>query len=404
MTPRLAIPIALLGLLPGLGCDSGDIFLARPVRTPLIAFGVAPVGEGGIGALMSAQRTAPVGFIDGVVLDIGFGFQGISRTSIPDVAAAGAVAAQLPGVGLVQNYQVIRPTIEFVDWADDTLFVEAERSFEAMARAIQSAGIKGVFVDHQVYGPRSVWSLTELAPGMTLAAAEVLVRRRARGLIAAFLRGYPTAEWILEWGTSELWRQVCYESATLATHPYGLFVAFVEGMRDVLPPGRLVDGYLPSYPVRDARDFETLSHLIAGRRDALERSWRAGTVTHWYGTGVDNAPRRWPDRPIRTCDDATSQRLSVPTRVGFGVLPEYDLLGFDLAAVGLAGAAFEPTRLADAIAAAMRQSESVVWLRAEMFSFWPQVGVLPSYPQVYRDAVAGARQQLRTNPLGLKNP
>ncbi|MDZ4694985.1 MAG: hypothetical protein SGI86_07510 [Deltaproteobacteria bacterium] len=404
MTARLAIPVGLLGLLLGPGCESGDIFVARPLRTTLIAYGVAPVGESGIGALLAAQRTAPVGFLDGVVLDLGFGFQGIGRGAVPDVSAAVVVAAQLPSVGLFQNYQVLRPAIDFVDWSDDALFVEAERSFEATGKAIQAAGMKGVFFDHQATGARIAWSLADQSPESTLVAMESLIRRRARGLVAAFARGFPGAEWILAWGPSELWRHVCYESAALATHPYGLYPAFVEGMREVLPSDALVDGYLPAYPARDAHDFETLSHLIAGRRDALERSWRPGIVTHWYGTGPDNGPRRWPDAPSRTCDDATSQRLSVPTRIGFGILPEYDQINFDFAAVGLSGTAFEPARLADTIAAAMRHSESVVWLRAELFSFWPHVGVLPSYPQVYWAAFAGARQQLTTNPLGLKNP
>lgn len=404
MSARLAISLGLLGPLLGLGCESGDIFVALPVRTPVIAHGMTPTGENEIGVLLVAQRTAPVRFMDGVALDLGFGFQGIGRKVVPDVSAAVLVAAQLPGVGLVQNYQILRPAIEFVDWTDDALFVEAERSFETMARGIRLAGLRGVFLDHQIYGTPNAWSLAEQPTVSTLSAMEALVRHRARGLMAAFVRGYPNAEWILEWGTSELWRQVCYENATLSTHPYGLYPAFIEGMRDALPSGALVDGYLPAYPSRDPRDFETLSHLIAGRRDALERSWRSGIVTHWYGTGPENGPRRWPDAPVRTCDDATSQRLSVPMRVGFGILPEYGQLPFDLVAVGLSGAVFEPTRLADTLAAAMRQSESIVWLRAELFSFWPQADGLPLYPQVYRDAVAEARQQLQMDPLGLKNP
>ncbi len=399
-------PIGLLILLLGPGCDPGDIFVARPVRTLLIAHGDAPPGEAAIAQLLTAQRMAPVRFLDGVVLDMGLGFNIMSPLAVPDVSAAIAVAAALPGAGLAHNYQVLRPAIEPVDWTDDELFVVAERNFEAAARAIQAAGLQGVFLDHQVNWVPSAWSLAEQAPGVTLVGMEALVRRRARGLMTAFARGFPGAEWILEWGTSELWRQVCYENANLETHPYGLFPAFVEGMRDVLPPGALIDGYLPAYPSRDVRDFEVLSHLIAGRREDLERSWRPGIVTHWYGTGPDNGPRRWPDTPRRTCDEATSRRLSAPLRAGFGVLPEYGQAEFDLAGVGLSTALFEPSGLTNVIAAAMNHSDSMVWLRSERFSFWPRMGSLPPYPQAYLDAMAGARQKLLTgpNPQGLTNP
>ncbi|MDX2020489.1 MAG: hypothetical protein SF187_09625 [Deltaproteobacteria bacterium] len=353
-------------------------------------------GTAEIQALQTQLAQGPSPF-QGAVLDLGLDDVFATPTEIAsgDFAQAEAAARGLRDLGLVHNFQKISLNRLPMTWDDEAAFAVIVRNLEMAARSAAAAGMRGLWLENQMYG-RSVFAV---ATDRSFDSDEALVLKRGSEMAAALVRGFPGAELILLWGYSEMWREVCIMGRPLPSHPYALYPAFLDGLRQGLANGqtRLIDGYLPAYPARAAAPFQMFRSLVHADHNQLERAWQPDVVTHWDGLGA-GGPLLWPARYAVTCDAATSMRLSVPLPASFGLMIDYDMDAF----MNPVPATVPRPTTADlprGIAAALRSTDAYVWLYAGASSWWPAAS-RPQVPDSVSKAVLDAQAQVALDPVG----
>lgn len=393
----------VLGLALTCGCSGDvDVLVARPNESLLLA--------------MSEERpTSPeewrnwqegvmAGELDGfagAVLDLGFGAGGFGSQSLdaqtytPTVAIVGATATRF-----AHHFQLLSLSGEPPPWTSDEFFAQATLYFETAARLAREAGMTGLFIDNQSYGP-PIFALPAEG-GLSLAEWEPIVRQRGAEVMAALLRGFPGATVMLAWAYAEMFREVCVAGNDLAAHPYALYPAFLDGMRQVVrqssPSARLLDGYLPAYPARDPAHFPLFAALVAHDEAKVERLWRPDVVTHWDDLGRLPGPVQWPARYTRSCSDAVAKRLQHPLEASFGLMVDYVEEAFPRTLAASGPAAVLP--FAPALASALRASTSYVWLYADSAEWVKTKAAVPKVSAETMSDVAAARQAAAEDPLG----
>lgn len=388
-----------------IACDGtdGDVLLRRPVpgtAAKLLAFGQdIPKRQAGLVELHQRIGAAEAQPFDGMVMDLGFSRDLMTAKPIDRAAHAGAVSEcrSIPFRKLTENFQSHALAATKVDWFDDAAFAVIAQNHFVAAELIRAAGLRGFFVDNQVYGLR-IWSYPDVLRGLSFAQVEAKVSERGEAIMAAIVRAFPDALVLLNWGSSEILRQVCIERQSLETHLYGLYPAFLEGMERAIvsarAPARIVDAYLPAYPTRDPEAFSTYYHLIHFDWERLVQSWKPGIVTHWDSTldGMKRFP--WRATPEQTCDRATLAKLGRNRDVGFGVMIDYEGQPFQTDPALFDRNYFSPTIFEDVLTAALQRADRYAWVWQESFNTWGRPSInKPLMPAAYVDAIVRARQR-----------
>lgn len=382
--------------------------MARPVTAEFLA--TDPQHPSGLLQLQQWQTQTNLGVgkgLDGAIVDLGFS-RAVFSTSVfepTQYLPAAQVVRSVGASGVAVNLQRLDlSAMTGAAWTDDVAFAQMATRLEAAGALIQQAQMRGVLLANQMYGQ----SVFAVPPGteMSFGAWEALVRRRASDLTAALLRGFPSVEIMVLWAYSEMFREVCLEGRKLPDHPYALYPAFLDGVRDALGRAtngaKLIDGYLPAYPVRSPAHFSTFAALVHGDQAMLARHWQPNIVTHWDDLGLSPGPVQWPSSFTVVCDKAMASRLSIPLPTAFGLMVDYDINDFPgKVAGGIVRESLAPGLLEAAIAAAARASDSYIWLYSEKRSWWLESGEFARVDDATRQSVRAARARLSSDPLGI---
>lgn len=378
------------------------MLVAKPLPALLAASEAdTPQGVADLRAWQAAMLSANGSAFDGAIIDLGFRREAASGAPLvaADFAEEVAVVRAVAAAGKTQNFQILNLNALPLDWRDDAAFAAIESNFETAATLVEQAQMPGFLIDNQMYGP-SAFAVT---PGdeAGFAQLEQIVRARGDALAAAFIRGFPHVQLMFAWAYAEMFRSLCLEGGMLQTHPYALYPAFLEGVQNAImragTNAKLIDGFLPAYPARQAQDFQVFRALVNADHAAVERGWHPQIVSHWDDLGQDRGPVKWPDEYRLRCDPQTATRLKVPLPSGFGLMVDYDMDGF-AKAVPAELPRHSATALAPAIMAAMQAADTYVWLYTAAGSWWRDtadgrvsLGIV--------EAVRSAKQQLADNPL-----
>ena len=236
---------------------------------------------------------------------------------------------------------------------------------------------------------------------MRYRALRDFVRQRGAALATALVRGFPQVELMFSWAYGEMFRALCLEGEVLASHPYALYPAFLEGMQEAVARAgtgaKMIDGFLPAYPARRPQDFKVFRALVHADYAAMAQRWQPQIVSHWDGLGQTRGPVKWPDTYAVKCDPQTVARLAVPLPAAFGIMVDYNVDAF-AQPLPPEVPRYANDALAPAIMAAMHASDTYVWLYAGFGSWWGDRPGAEVDPALF-DAVVTAKQRLHSNPL-----
>jgi hypothetical protein len=348
---------------------------------------------------------------DGLVVDLGLDRE-LTRASPLGRAAFEPAVNELratPFRKLTDNFQKLHLGARNVPWFDDATFATIVANFETATALVRAAGLRGYFVDNQVYGVK-LWSYPDNAQGRSFAEVEAKVAERGEAVMAAMLRAFPDVALLFEFGSSELFRHVCIEGQALEPHLYGLYPAFLDGMARAISNAKradaLVDVYLPAYPTRDPEAFAAYYNLIHVRWDRLVDTWRPGIVTHWDAAPSGQKRFQWRATPQLTCAPEMVAKLGRERSAGFGIMIDYDSASFATDPAMFGRNYFSPEALEIALTAALRRTDRYVWLWQEQFNVLgitevaPEPGRPPALrlPTAYLEAIVRARQKAEARP------
>lgn len=397
--------LSVLGLASACS-DNVDVLVARPVKTQWLAVEEAQLS--GFDALSAWQTQVNLGVgaqFDGAVVDLGFSYAAVTAVPLnpPDFAPAVQVMRSMSLTKMSANFQRVFLGQLNVDWSDESGFQQIAANVEQAAALTNQAQMRGVMIDSQMYG-KSAFAVPEQSP-LGFEALERLVRQRGAELTAAWLRGFPNSEIMVSWAYAEMFREVCIAGHDLRTHPYALFPAFLDGMRQSLDRSgsgsNLIDAFLPSYPARPVSHFATFKAMVHADEDQIRKSWKPNIVTHWDDLGILRGPVQWPATYTITCDPATAARLRVPLRAAFGLMVDYEIDAFPRAlGPEVPRTAYGPGTFAPAMAAAARASDSYVWLYSGFSAWWIESPTRPRVGAATWQEIVTARSQIVSDPLG----
>lgn len=395
-----------LGVVAALGCQGtdGDLLTPRAAvpAAKLIAHGQnMPTGAADLGELR--RRIAPAEGLpfDGLVVDLGMRFAVLTSNPLEGARLQPAVdqLRATPFRKFTDNFQSLAlglPGADF-DWGSDAFFAVAVTNMGAAARLVRDAGLRGFFMDNQVYGGR-MWSYPDQPPGRSFADAQILVAARGEALMATVLDVFPDVSVLLAFGYGELFRAACIDGQPLEAHAHGLYPSFLDGMLRAVSgrngPAMLVDAYLPAYPTRQPDDFAVFYNLIHFRWERLLALWHPGITTHWDDSPPDQKLQTWRATPQLVCDAETLARLGRDLPAGFGLMVDYGSpANFRLDPAGFPLNHFTPAGLEASLTGALRTTDRYVWLWQESFDWWglTRLAAAPA-PGAYIDAITRARQ------------
>lgn len=404
VAPQRTVCLLLQAGLLSCGSSGADVLTARP--SPALLAAHESQGATGMPALQSWQSQMIGGRgqpFDGAVVDLGFRYQAASGVPVvaADHAAEVSLVRAVAAAGKRQNFQILNLSPLPADWQDDATFAIIERNFETAAALAAQAQMPGLVIENQMYGA-SAFAFPANAP-VSFAQQEDVVRERGAALGAALVRGFPQVQLLFSWAYAEMFRALCFEGGTLQAHPYALYPAFLEGMQRVIERAgtgaKIIDGFLPAYPTRRPQDFQLFRALVHADYAGVAQKWQPQVVSHLDDLGRQRGPVTWPDEFAVKCDPQTATRLAVRLPAAFGLMVDYNVDAFarelpqDVPRYGAEA-------LAPAIMAAVRASDTYVWLYTGFGSWWDR-GAAPSSvdPAVFT-AVSRAKQQLVEDPLG----
>ena len=146
-------------------------------------------------------------------------------------------------------------------WDDDAAWARAAGNFAILGRVAREGGLKGLFIDHEDYTGKPLF--TWRAGDPDYAAARVLARRRGRELFEALARTFPDAvvinDRVLAQHEPALWSQTSVEAARTLRD---LWYPFVNGAVEALPPTmRFMDGCEGTYGAKDGAGYRSRGYM-----------------------------------------------------------------------------------------------------------------------------------------------
>ncbi len=134
-----------------------------------------------------------------------------------------------------------------VPWTDDAAWARIARNMGVVGRLSRETGLKGINSDPEDYhNQRQYERVKEDPPYGELVK---IVRRRGREVFGALFREQPEARVLFYWFLT-MYRQYfeCRDPSAAARGKRDLWIAFADGIMDVLPPtARIIDGNENSY-------------------------------------------------------------------------------------------------------------------------------------------------------------
>lgn len=334
--------------------------------------------------------------LDGLVIDMGFS-HAVWKQDPGSFADALALAESLGRA----TAPVLRESFQQVQLSGDPLWMNAElgpsfaANWRSIGRAVQSAGLRGVFIDPLPYGS-DAWT-----PPAGSSFEQARGAARARGLAVGreLFAAAPGITVLLALGYSEVLRGACLEvpRVPLAESPYALYPAFLDGLsaaRDEAANGvTIVDAFLPSYPTKSRSSFALFRSLVHFRWDHAVAAWRPGVVSLFNPSDEVARLVTWPDGPALGCPQDELLQLARDLPVGFSLwvdarFPVGQPFATDPA--GFSSNHFLPDELAEAVKAARDASDRYVVFWTGSVDWWNdgQSANRMPMPKAYRDAVA----------------
>ncbi|MGH7805513.1 MAG: hypothetical protein ACREQJ_14290 [Candidatus Binatia bacterium] len=259
---------------------------------------------------------------------------------------------------------------DFVDWFDPRWSTYID-NVGVFAQAIRQAGLVGFILDTEAYGDANIfnyeWQLRKGTYSFEQYRAQV--RRRGEEFMDAVNAHFPEAKILLTFGYGRLaWAQRTFGKPD---DTYELLPAFLDGMLSrMTPSGTLIDGYENSYSFERAAQYQTgwddvkvRGRTYSAEQTAFDRSYKVGfgNWTNYLGY-------------MNNCANKTAW---IPDR------PECNW--------------FSPAALRTTLCAALRRSESYVWMWSGTHPYphwWKDENISPAYVQAVRDAKALASSSL----------
>jgi hypothetical protein len=283
---------------------------------------------------------------------------GARRFTEQELAADLANLQATPFRRFRSNFLRMNVTPGRIDWFDDYRAVLANARLGASVA--RRGGSAGIFLDTEQYQGH-LFEYPSQRDRATKSFYEYSQQARRRGaeVMRAFEQGYPgltvfvtlTASWpyIVAHGKSE----------ALERAPYGLLVAFVDGMiAAASDSARIVDGMEASYPARDTARVASYQDIQTHR------------VLAWHS-------------------DTTKYRRVVSRSMAFW-------LDFDWRSRGWDGARpsrnyHSPNRLEAVVRKALQGADEYVWIYNETPRWWTEAGGRKALPVAYDRALRRAK-------------
>lgn len=283
---------------------------------------------------------------------------GTRRFSEQELAADLAHLRATPFRRLTSNFLRMNVTPGRVDWFDDYTTVLANARLGASIA--RRGGSKGILFDtEQYHGHLFEYPLQRDQRTKSFHAYSEQARRRGAEVMRAFEQGYPgltvfvtlTASWpyIVAHGKSD----------ALERAPYGLLVAFIDGMIGAASDSaRIVDGMEASFPARDTAAVRRYQDVQT--RDVL--AWHSDTTK--YRRVISRSMAIWLDFDWR----GRGWDAARPTR-------NYN----------------SPARLEVAVRKALQGADEYVWIYNETPRWWTESGARTALPSAYDAALRRAK-------------
>ena len=151
-------------------------------------------------------------------------------------------------VQFTDNFACLNCTPGTLAWDDDTGWKTLSDKASIMAWVCKEGGLKGIFLDIESYGENQFQY--KAAKNRSFSETAALARLRGEQVMNAFAAEYPSMTLLSTFLASLCMEagQTAYPEDVLATHQYGLWPSFINGLLDALPPEMtLVDGNQGGY-------------------------------------------------------------------------------------------------------------------------------------------------------------
>lgn len=308
------------------------------------------------GAVIRPTRTGP----DGKEVDATFAFAREPWNEADFAAATADLQAAKPAKDRA-DFLMIDANPGDVDWFDDAGWAQIVDHWRILTRVARRGGLKGLLYDAEPYAPPASQFSYRAQPERdrhSFAEYAAKARERGREVMRAVAAEYPDVTILAYRLISDLPAPGIGQpdpTPLLASHPYGLCPAFLDGWLDEAPPGVvIVEGNENAYSYNSVAEFDRAYVKIATRSPRLLApeslaKYRAH-VRVGHGIYLD-AHANPPDSPWYI-----------------------DPLG------GTRGARLEAN-----VAAALEASDGYVWIYGEKGRWWPSGsdrGDFPPWPKI----------------------
>ncbi|WP_310417177.1 hypothetical protein [Chamaesiphon sp. OTE_8_metabat_110] len=191
---------------------------------------------------------------DGVILKLNAGKEVFKKTPYPNAAFTQdrRDLAATKSSRLTDNFVVMWSGMDNGwDWFNDADWAAAEKNIQNFAKTAKAGGFRGIAFDSEPYTTSSPWKYRQQPQqqGKTFARYQQQVRKRGAQFIRAIQASQPQAQvltfGLLSW-MKDLWSNPVSKTnlqQQLASHDYGLWPAFINGMLDAARSGvTIIDG------------------------------------------------------------------------------------------------------------------------------------------------------------------
>ncbi len=295
---------------------------------------------------------------DGRDVPLAWQFWGREAFTLADAGQAREDLWKTPRRRFRHNFLRINVTPGNVDWYEDFSAILANaRLAAALAREGACAGI---LLDTEPY-ETPLFDYRRQPANARRSWEEYAAQARGRGreLMRAFEQGFPGLAVLVTFGYELPWLESNQGARPLAECANGLLAPFLDGLLAGRHRGRVVDGYEPSYGVRDGAQF-----------------------------AVTYADMRRRVLPATCASAAGRDALSL----GFGLWLDNDWRHNGWSAASPALNYFTPEVFEASLTAALRQADEYVWLYSETPRWWTPEGGARDLPLAYVDAARRARR------------
>jgi hypothetical protein len=219
---------------------------------------------------------------DGVMVKLNAGKEVFNREAYPDLAFTQdrQDLAATKSARLTENFVVMwSGTEKGWDWFNNNDWAAAEKNVRNFAKTAKAGNFRGIAFDSESY-TNSPWKYSNQPQQQSKTFQEYQQQVRKRG--AQFMKAIQTEQPNPQFLTFGLlsWMKDVFGAASdpvklqqrLASHSYGLWPAFINGMLDATKPGSIIiDGHEWSYYFFSAAAFEgTQDSIIKGAKVLVE--------------------------------------------------------------------------------------------------------------------------------------